>query len=131
MPVHPFGTFTGALWWVAPSSTPSVGQLDTPWLRVGVKAACRQASTLTWPHLLSLHLTLLHLPNKFHFQLLLWMGVSVLRAHLGESWVPAPTEGNLGGWSGPKSMLDAGGTRRETRGFRGSYWADWRAKARS
>lgn len=80
---------------------------------------------------MSLHPTLPHLPIKLHFQLLLWMGVLVLHAHMGESQVPAPTEGNLGCYGGPKSRLDAEGTRRETWDSRQSYWADWVAKARS
>lgn len=116
--------------WVAPGSAPSVGQQDTPQLRVEVKAACRQASTLPWPRLLSLHPSLPHPPIKLHFQPLLCLGVSVLHAQMEESWVPALKEGNPGSWGGPKSRLDAGGIGREAWDSRGSCRAEQVAEAR-
>lgn len=46
--------------------------------------------------------------------------------------MPAPTERTMMGfWSDPKSRLDSRGTIGRTSGSRGSYLADWVAKARS
>lgn len=96
---------------------PSVGQQDTAQLRVGVKAACGQASTLTWPHLMCLHSSLPHPPIKLPFQILLWLGVSVLHALMGESWVPALTEiWGVGMVQNPGWMLGGSGKRPGTPG---------------
>lgn len=74
-----------------------------------MKAACRQTSTLIWPHLVSLHSSLPHFPIKVHLQPL----VESLStdADMEESWVSALTEGNLGCWGDQNPGWMLGGSR--------------------
>ena len=135
--MHPLGASAGALRWVAPGSIPGVEQQDAPRPGVRVKAACWQVSKLAWPAPASLHSSLPCVPIKLHFQLLLWVGGTQSWEHIrGRAGCQPPQRGpwsragSLWCWGGPKSRLDTGGTRGGTWGSRGSYRADWVAKAR-